>query len=139
VLAAGLVVVRAKAFTDDVGGDARGVLWASFFSVVGTIAGHQALAAPGARGENSVRRWTCDGGAFGAVPSLEASHRELVLTCGSGVLVGRWSCSCATAADEEHKVRVGGEVRRGHGGRQPWAGVHGVVVFLASAWCRWCS
>jgi hypothetical protein len=100
--------------------------------------GHQALAAPGARGENSVRRWTCDGGAFGVMPSLEASHMELVLTCGSGVLVGRWSCSCA-AADEEHKVHVGGEVRRGHEGRQPWAGAHGAVVFLTSAWCRWCS
>ena len=53
-------------------------------------------------------------------------------------MVGWWRCSCA-AADEVRMVRVGGEVQRGHGGWQPWAGVHGAVVILVMAWRRRCS
>jgi hypothetical protein len=46
--ATGLVLIRVKAFADDVGGDGGGALWASFFPAVGTIAWHQAIVALGA-------------------------------------------------------------------------------------------
>jgi hypothetical protein len=137
VRATGLGIFRAKAFTDDVGGDGGAALGASFFPDGGTIEGHQALVAHKSRGENPVHHWMCDDGAFGVVPSLEASHLEPVSACGRGG-VGWWRCSCA-AAEEVCRVRVGGKVQRGHGSRQSWAVAHGAVVILGMAWCRWCS
>ena len=36
--------------------------------------------ASSSRGENPVLSWTCDGGVFGAVPFLKASHLDVVMT-----------------------------------------------------------
>jgi hypothetical protein len=82
--AAGLVLIRAKAFTDKVSGDGGAAHWASFFPAGGTIAGHRALAAPKLE-VKTLSFGTCDGGAYGVVPFLEASHLELDLTRGSGI------------------------------------------------------
>ena len=72
---AGMVLSRAKAFTDAfVSGDGGGALVASF-----SLLGHHCeapcpLLHGALEGENFVHLWTCDGGTIGGVPSLEAPH-----------------------------------------------------------------
>lgn len=126
VRATGLGIFRAKAFTDDVGGDGGAALGASFFPDGGTIEGHQALVAHKSRGENPVHHWMCDGGAFGVVPSLEASDLEPVSACGRGG-VG-WLV--------EMLVRSG---RRGVQGPCWREGAEGPWESTVLGCCAWCS
>jgi hypothetical protein len=70
------------------------------------------------------------------VPSLQALHLELTRGSGSWLLAC-WSCSYAAVG--VRIVWVSGKVQRSHGGRRSWAGVHGVVVILATTWCWCCS
>ena len=53
---------------------------------------------------------TCDGGAIGVVPSLEAPHLEAHL--GQAVVVVGWWCCPRAAAEEVRMVSVGREVQR---------------------------
>ena len=72
---AGMVLSRAKAFTDAfVSGDGGGALVASFFLLGHHFEAPCPLLHGALEGENSVHLWTCDGGAIGVVPSLEAPH-----------------------------------------------------------------
>jgi hypothetical protein len=50
------------------------------------------------------------------------------------VVVSSWCCLCS-AGEEVHLGLVVGEVQRGKGCRQAWAGAHGAVVILTLAWC----
>ena len=76
-LAAGMVLSRAKSFTDAfVGGNGGGALVVSFSLLGAPLWGIMFLLYGALYGENPVHLWTCDGGVFGIVPSLEASHLE---------------------------------------------------------------
>ena len=78
--AVGMVLSRVKAFTDTfVGGDGGGALVAPFSLLGAPLGGTIFLLHWALYGENIVHLWTCDGGAIGVVPSLEASHLEFQL------------------------------------------------------------
>jgi hypothetical protein len=119
-----LVLIQAKAFIDDVGGDGGGALWVSFF-LAGAL-GSCRVVAPRVRGENPLRHWTCDDDAFGVVFSLEASHLELVSACGSGTV----------GSSVELLVR---NDRRGVQGPCWWGGVEGPWQSGVLGWCACCS
>ena len=118
VCATGRVLSRAKAFTDVLfGGDGGGSLVAPFFLLGHHFEAPCPLLHGALEGENYVHLWTCDGGAIGVVPSLEAPHLETRFGY-AVVVVGWWCCLCATA-EEARVVRAGREVQRAHGCWRP--------------------
>ena len=94
------------------------------FPAEGTIEGYHVLAARGPRVKPSPL-WTCDDGAIGVMPFLEAPHLETRL----GLWKPWWSAggvALCVAAVVVRLVRVGREVQRAH-------------ECVASSWRAWCS
>jgi hypothetical protein len=92
----------------------------------GVIAKHHVLTARGSPGESSICLWMCDVGVIGVVLSLEVSHLETPLGCGSGG--AGWL--------------VVSPVCSGRGGEQGpcwWGGAEDPWVLVVLGWRAWCS